>query len=290
MIKGILILSIFLGMLNIQAKELVRIGHMLDTSLDVSPKDMKVSLRLWITEIGKSTGLEFEPQFYNSIKELKEDMDQGNIDYIIVRALDVVEEFDINDLIEGYSPVRANNSIHNTLSLVVPKKSNYQTLRDLKDKHIGLYEGSEAEEIFINSLLLEKELPVYTKYFSKLTYYKKRSRALLDLYFKKVDAVIVTKGTIDLASELNPQIGKSIQVIHQKQLHLGMVGFFSNKVDKTVVNKFYNGLINMTDNKRTQQVLTLFKSDRLEKTDKTKLLKLQQYYQDYLNLQKVTLK
>lgn len=272
--------------INIEAKEMIKSAHLLDTSFDISPQDMKSALTLWIREVGKSANIEIESHYYTSIEDLKKDMLNAKVNFMVVQSIDVVESFNLDELIEGYSPVRKNNNIHNTLVVVVHNKSKIKTVEDFKGKRLGLYTNSDIEQLYIDTLLLEKNLPIHSKYFSSVKKYKKRSSALLDLFFNKIDVAIITKGTLELAAEMNPQIKNSIKVLNEKYFRLGMVGFFSKNIDKKTLDKFYGGIERITESERAKQILTLMKSDKLEKTNKDELYKLQRFYNEYLELKK----
>ena len=109
---------------------------------------------------------------------------------------------------------------------------------------------------------------------------------LLDLFFKKIDIAVIRQGTFNLVNELNPQVGRSIAVLESRVLGDGMVGFFSKNADKNLITNFYKGIDKVNNSVRSQQILTLFKADFIEKVDKESLKILEMFYLEYVKLGK----
>jgi ABC-type phosphate/phosphonate transport system substrate-binding protein len=288
MLKLILILLLSTSTLFAHGK--LKVAHMLYSSLDASPKDIKTTLSLWMKDLGQHVDIPIESNFYTSIEDIKKDIAKGKVNYMMIRSIDAVKYFNTNELISGYAPVRLKNSTHNTLILITRKDSNFKNLRDLKNKEFGLYVNEEVGKLYIDTLLMQKNLPRYKKHFSKIHKYTKRSKVLLDLFFKKIDAAIITQGTLDLVNEMNPQIGKSIKIIEKKSLSLSVVGFFAKDTEQHIIDKFVDGIEKIHDSERSKQILTLFKANHLEKTDKKDLEELQKFYIYYQKLNKGVMK
>lgn len=271
---------------NLYAKPTLEVGHMLYSSLDATPKDIKTSLSLWMEEMSTHIDLEINSHFYTSIETLKKDLEEEKINYMIVKSIDVIKYFDYEKLIEGYSPARKKSASHNTLMIITHKNSKIDSIEDLKGKRVGFYTNDAMDIIYLDTILLEKNLENHENYFSKVVSYKKRSKVLLDVFFRKVDVAVVTQGTLELVNEMNPQVGRAIKIIDEKSFALGMTGFFSKNVDKSIVNSFYNGMEDITNSERAKQILTVFKADILKITDKEELRKLQEFYEYYQRLNK----
>lgn len=103
---------------------------------------------------------------------------------MMIRSIDAVKHFNTDELISGYAPVRLKNNTHNTLILITRKDSDIKNLKDLKNKRFGLYTNEEVGKLYIDTLLMQNNLPKYEKHFSEVHTYAKRSKALLDLFLK----------------------------------------------------------------------------------------------------------
>lgn len=89
---------------------------------------------------------------------------------------------------------------------------------------------------------------------------------------------------------MNPQIGKSVKIIEEKSLSLSVVGFFVKDTEQHIVDKFVNGIEKIHESERSKQILTLFKANHLEKTDKKDLKELQNFYIYYQELNRGVIK
>ena len=291
MLKVLLVVSFFLFTFSptLYAQKKLKVAHMLYSSLDASKKDIETTLTLWITDMGKHINIPVETHFYNSIEDVKKDMSSGKVNYMLIKPMDVIKYFDLEKLIDGYSPARKRDNIHNKLILVVRKDSQIKSIKDLKNKTLGLSNNNEIKTMYIDTLLMNQNLPKSKKFLSKTIKYTKNSKALLELFFKKIDVAIITKGTLELMNEMNPQIGKSTKILEEKSILLGNVGFFSINTDKEIIDKFNKGIKQLHDSERSKQILTLFKAERLERTNREELKKLKEFYTRYKILKKKNL-
>lgn len=286
MSKLLFLCFIFIFIPIINAQEKLKIAHMLYSSLDASPKDIKITLSLWMEEISETMDIELETYFYTSVQEIQKDMHSGKVNYMIIRSIDLVKHFNQDHLIEGFAPQRRQNNLQDRLLLVSSKENKTYKINDFKDKKFGICNSEYVGKIYIDTLLMQKNFAKHEDYFSKTVEYKKCSKVLLDLFFKKIDIAVIRQGTFNLVNELNPQVGRSIAVLESRVLGDGMVGFFSKNADKNLITNFYKGIDKVNNSVRSQQILTLFKADFIEKVDKESLKILEMFYLEYVKLGK----
>lgn len=63
MLKFILIFSLILSTSTLYAHGKLKVAHMLYSSLDASPKDIKTTLALWMKDLGKHIDIPIESNF-----------------------------------------------------------------------------------------------------------------------------------------------------------------------------------------------------------------------------------
>ena len=111
-------------------------------------------------------------------------------------------------------------------------------------------------------------------------------KALLDLFFHKVDAAIIMKKTFRYAAELNPQIAHTLYIAQMTPYCAGNFGFFTKAVDPQFAHYIKNLGLNLNDTKKGKQVLDIFRADAVIETKISDLKPIEKLYHDYLKLQK----
>jgi ABC-type phosphate/phosphonate transport system substrate-binding protein len=265
-----------------------RIGHMIYKNLDASPNDIKLTLGLWIKELSNHIKIPIKTIFYENMDDLKTDIEQNKINYIILNPLDVVNYIEEDILMPGYAPSRKNFNANNKIVLVVRKKDNITNISELKNKKIGIFKNDQIGKLYLDTLVLKNSYTKSDKFFSKIKLKKNRSRALNDLFFKKIDAAIINQATLDLMMEMNPQVGKSIKIINSIVLQTSSVAFFIKGTPQNLMNKFHSSISTLHENKRAQQILTLFKADELKKINISQLKTLKELKLENIQLSKKT--
>lgn len=286
MSKGFVLSLLFVvtAALYANALPVLHVGHLLYGSVDASPKDLKTTLGLWIQELGAHVGMQIEAHFYDSIDIMEKDFSAGKLDYILINPLDLIKSFDLEEHIEGFTPSRDGVNKHNTLVLLVRNDLQIKTIHDLQGKRVGVQKDDEVGRVYLDVLLMEEGLSRYDAFFSKVITEKKRSKILLKLFFNKIDAAVVTKGTLELVNEMNPQVGDAMHILEERSVQMGMASIFHKDIDPKIIEKFENAIKTLHENERAKQILMLFKADRLKRFSKSDSDELKALYDRYLIL------
>ncbi len=286
MLKRIVLSLLFVMTAVLYANTLpvLHVGHLLYGSVDASPKDIKTTLGLWMQELGLHIGMQIEAHFYDSVDMLEKDFTAGKLDYILINPLDLIKNFDLEEHIEGFSPSRDGANQHNTLALLVRNDLQIKTIHDLQGKRVGVQKDDEVGRIYLDVLLMEEGLSRHQAFFSKVIIEKKHSKILLKLFFNKIDAAVVTKGTLELVNEMNPQVGDTMHILEERSVQMGMASIFHKDIDPKIIEKFEHSIKTLHENKRAKQILMLFKADRLERFSKSDSDELKALYERYQTL------
>ncbi|QOY54217.1 PhnD/SsuA/transferrin family substrate-binding protein [Candidatus Sulfurimonas marisnigri] len=239
-----------------------------------SKKDMIIASDVWLKEITKGTGYKLDFKYYDDMSEMAADINAGKLDFITGFGLNFIKYFDLSKLEDGFGSGFLNGE-KETFVLIVNKKSGIESWSGLKDRKIGLDENDEIAKLYIQSKMYEtfqtKEI--------KLVPIASRQRALLKLFFGKVDAVIATNKSFDLMKELNPQVEKKLKIIDYTQLQATSFGFFRKGIDakmKTTLTSVSKGLGN---DERGKQLLMLYKSQIIVETKLEDLKPIKDLYE-----------
>jgi len=204
------------------------------------------------------------PNIYSSIVELEESVKNESNDLYIL----LPEEFlKLNrfGLLEPIAVSLRNNSVYDVYQIIVSKESNIKDLKDLKDKSIliGYSSGDDNPHLWLDHLLSSKGLGRKEKYFESVEVSEKSLPVILKVYFGQADACIISADNLNIAAEMNPNLGKDLIVLETSKPILRAI--LADRKSKTEKNKklLVENLLNLDNTSEGKQVLTLFRIDKL---------------------------
>jgi ABC-type phosphate/phosphonate transport system substrate-binding protein len=260
--------SLFFPSIALASGEKVRLSFGISSLhlSDASQKDTKAALEIWLLRLGKKKGYVVEPEvrFYLTLDEIDSGIARGEINCIGMTLIEFLSLKSRNMIIPLLSYYK-NNSAYETFLLLVHKDSPFKSMKDLKDKRIIIEQGKKAlvPLYWLDTALLEENLPTHGKFFTMAKTEDNSSRAAIPLYFKQIDACVISRSSYKTITELNPQLGKNLRIIKESPpIVLNLVG-----VAKTVAQKEREDFADMGTKLSTdedgKQILMLFQLDGL---------------------------
>ena len=212
--------------------------------VNVDVNDAFVAIKVWINELNKqiNLGMEGKPILYDNMYELAKNLKKNNISIIVCSSLEYLEyksKMDITPVLLG----TGENGISENYVILTKVKSNISNLTQLKNKRIIVHAGSNSEIIYmwLKVLLHDSKLGDYKTFFKDLKEGNLASQVILSVFFDQNDACIVTKSAYKTMGELNPQVGKSMHIIHTSPPFIIGLSCFTNEFLKTEIsNKIIN--------------------------------------------------
>lgn len=258
--------------------------------------DSKIALSLWMKDLGEKENTRINVIFYDNQKDIIADYTQND-------KLDII----INDVVsylENYPKINTASEFLWTLStqknskfyryyLIVNKKSNIKSLKDIKGKTVSVKENDSLAKLWFDKISYETNHKSYTHIIKKQINVSKISRVVLSVLFEKADFAIVTKGTWDTMTEINPSIKNSIDILLQsKSIFVPIIGAAKkNKnqegIKSEVMKKFINTASRVKDSVRSKQIRSLIKFENAFILKPTDLDELFKFYEVYKALKKV---
>lgn len=270
---------LFISML-LQGEEL-RIGYDNSSLSNYSKKDMKIATELWMTEFIQDIGYTVTSTFYDDPELMAADLNQGKLDYVTAFGLVFVKYFDLENLSDGFSGGSKNIEDSNFITLVSQNSAN----KDWKDLHkasIILQENDKEAELYVQDALLRANGKVDIE----LIPIRSRQRAVIQLFFGKADAAVVTLNTFKLAKELNPQIGKKLRIMENSGITSSGLGFFRKGLDPKAKKLMIESALRLDSDVRGRQMLALFQTESIIETKLEDLQPIKKLYERYMRLSK----
>jgi ABC-type phosphate/phosphonate transport system substrate-binding protein len=261
----------------------VRGGFYLNSFPEISIKDIEVALGFWTAEVLKNAGMIGKTIVYKNLEDMRTDFYQGKLDFVAASPMVFVNEFNLDLLADGYKALPFGKST-DKLVLITAKQPKFSHFKGLKNKRLGLLSNDATSEIYIDTLALESFGKKAKQVFSTISHSHKSSLLILDLFFKRVDAILVYEEAYTLATELNPQIKVETQIIAGlANISRGMA-FFHRRVNRKFREHIINLAINSINSHERYQLLSLFKSNSLKRSSLDDLKTTQQLKKRYLQL------
>jgi len=257
----------------------IRIGYSIESMSDINKRDLKISMVLWIEEIISQTEYSASYIDYDDTRSMAKDFNAGKLDLVIDFGINFVKYYEINKLSDGFRGGMKNNQKENII-IVLQENSSIEEFIKLRKPVIALQQIEEVFKIYATVHLINNK-----KNFTFLET-KKRSGALLKLFFNNADAAIVTEKTFDFVKELNPQIGSKLKIVSVSNVKAGAYGYFYKDFDTTKREAMIKIALGLDKSVRGKQLLSLFKIDVVKKSRVTELTNIKKLYEAYMKIKK----
>ncbi len=261
----------------------LNMGLFVNSLSEVTRADVDVAFNFWAGEIGKQEGITVMTQVYTDINVMRRDFDADKINFIIASPLPLLNEFDHEQLAEGYKVVWGSSAEDNLL-VVTRKQSKLHDLVALKNKQLSIVQNEPISAMYADILALESFGLEAKKVFSKINYESKSTRLVLNLFFKRTDVILVYQQLYDLTCELNPQIKRDTQIINVLPNLPRVLGYFHKRVDPEFRELVLTEVDKLATHPRGRQLLALFQADKVVRSNTTDLKSTQELQQRYLQL------
>lgn len=258
----------------------LRIGFDVDSLPDISRTDLEVSLKFWADEISEQTNVPISVTFYHDqMKQMLKDFESGKLNFIFTAPIQFVKQFNRDLLADGFT-TRQNAQHFDTLVILTRQHESTDTIQQLKNHRITLQTNNELHLLYLDLLSFQTFKQSYRNSFHLTTPEKNSQRLILQLFFKKTDAVLVSEGSFNLASELNPQLGNSLQVVARLPNVPPGTGFFHKAVAEDFREEVIGKAEKLNHYRRGQQVLEIFKATQVQRSAISDLDSIVKLYQE----------
>lgn len=241
----------------------IAIGFYLPVIRDFPRKDVEISLRFWVDELARSLDLTYKPvEFYNDMTVLKQDIEAGKINFLVGTSMGVAQHFDPAELGDGFSGYKL---APDQLLLVVRRDAGITTPRDLAGKRIGLLDGDELSDIYLESLMAKAwGKPDWNK-FAHVGRELRSSKLTHRLFFGRSDAALIYRSGYDAAVSLNPQVGRQLQVLEDYTFKTRSphIGLFSSQVRPEHREAISRAALRLNETARGRQVMQIYQADQM---------------------------
>lgn len=196
------------------------------------------------------------------------------IDYMSLK-----DRIDINPL---FIATRVEKPLENYLLITSSEISNLEQLSSLPNRRL-LTEDFGVRNmglVWLDTVLMEKEEILSTTFFTSIKKVFKPSRMVLPVFFRQAEACLVPESAFQTMVELNPQIGKKLNIILRSPGFVRSVHCAHPSLSKKFVDAMISNAMKMPESTDGQQLMMifqfrkhyLFKSEYLFETERIHML------------------
>jgi ABC-type phosphate/phosphonate transport system substrate-binding protein len=234
--------------------------------IDLNESDVKAAMKVWTETIAKEIGIPTDPTplMLEGAAALDAALRNGRVASAAMTSAEYLAmnvELQTGTLI---LPVSGGGTTEEYL-LIVHRDSPVQQVKDLAGRSLVRLENPRASlaPIWLDVLLALGGLRGEAC-FSAVTRTLKASQAILQVFFRKIDACLVTRAGFEITNELNPQVGKQLRVLAASPEFVPQLYCFRPNYPPALRQKAVAAISKMHESRQGRQVLTTFKVDRLE--------------------------
>jgi hypothetical protein len=286
---GRLILLLFLVCLQASptsatpVQEPLKLGFYLPAIRDANLADMKVSLGIWVTEIGKPLGLIVTTATYADIAAMREALDRAEMNFFSGPGMELAEVFTPEEIRSGYA--RRNKGVEEGIVLLVSNTSGIKRFADLRNKRLSRLSNDRLSDIFLEVQCI-KTAGMACRDFLQIKEEKRDVQSVYNVFFGRADAALVSLATLRTANELNPQVGQHLHLLLDWKAKALMFGIMTRHTQDSYRTLILNSVTESMKTPRGRQILELFKTDYLEPVDAEALQPYWALLREYNELRK----
>jgi phosphonate transport system substrate-binding protein len=243
-----------------------RVGFSSATFGEVNENDASAAIRVWAQSLARERGIAADPQprILRSVNEIVAGLTNRLIDAVSMTT-------------EEYAAIRGRvalqhcvvavrgKSLTEDYVLLTHRDGGVDRLSDLRGRKLGLLQSARASlaPAWLETLLAREQLGPSAEFFGEILPASKTTKAVLPVFFRKLDGCVVTRSGFELMTELNPQTGLRLKILATSPPVVPVVFWFRGDFDSPIRAKLLEevGLWHTTAAGR--QFMNLFQCDQL---------------------------
>ena len=265
------------------AQEPLKLGFYLPAIRDVNQADLKISLGVWVTEIGKPLGLTVTTTTYDDIAAMRQALDRAEMNFFSGPGMELAEVFTPGEIRSGYA--RRIVGTDEGIALLVSNTSGIKSFADLRNKRISRLSNDRLSDTFLEVQCI-KAAGMACRDFLQMKEEKRDIQSVYNVFFGRADAALVSLATLRTANELNPQVGQHLHMLLDWKAKALMFGIMTRHTQDSYRNLILHSVTETMKTPRGRQILELFKTDYLEPVDAEALQPYWALLREYNDLRK----
>ncbi len=244
----------------------VNIGFSSKAFVNTTREDMRVAVRILSQKVAKNTVGSADSRIYDSTAEIEQDLKAKRLDAVALTPEDFLE-IGATTPVEPVMVTATDNGHEVELVLLTRRDNGIRTFHGLKNKTIALpariVQYGNMYLTWVEMLSMREGVQKPDQFFTSVRETKTPSLSLMQVFFRQADACVVSRQVFELTSELNPQIGKELQVIERIGRLAGGIVVIRPDLREDRKQKLLQSLRTIHEGQEGRQLFLLFQLNRL---------------------------
>jgi len=262
----ILVSSFLFGQVKGPSDGTLNIGFTSGYFVDVNAADGLAATKVWADAIvqKKSLNLDTRSMVFSDLIELERAVKEAKVDVVALLTREFLS-------VEGRVPLEPHfvaqnrGKVNDECLLMVHDRSGVKSLEELQSKDILISDDvrDSLGKIWLESVVMAKGYVSLEAFFGKVRSIRKPSQALLPVFFRQADACLINSDSFNTMAELNPQLRRDLKLIAKSPAGTVTVICIRTGYKSPLRDLLIESLGNLHADPRGQQILTLFKVEKL---------------------------
>ncbi|MEW8505425.1 MAG: PhnD/SsuA/transferrin family substrate-binding protein [Candidatus Thiodiazotropha sp.] len=245
--------------------------------------DTSIATELVFTEFIKNIGKKGEFFNFDTAETVIKEMQLHRLDAVLADTLSYLDIDHMTNKNHRYSIVFGESKVQKII-LLTRRSDKISNLKQLKGKRFTHPLGNNLGLLFLNVSLMKEGLPTAKRFFATSTPAPDINTAIIDLFFNKADAALVTDFAFKTASELNTQIARELEVLISSEPIIPMIIGINKHVPKEFIEKVDKMATRLHEFPKMLHLLSMFKGKGIAKLSDQDLHSARVLKQTYDNL------
>ena len=234
---------------------------------EVNENDARAAMKVWAETVVRSGMVRADPNvlFSHDSATLLAGLRSRTVDGV---AVSTSEFLALRDQVQFNRYVFAviDGNIWDEYILLVHQDGGLAKIEDLRGHTLNLQHHSRTclATPWLDTLLREKGLSPTRDFFSQVLAENKLTKAVLPVFFRKIDACLVTRKGFKTMGELNPQVSRQLRVLAASPPIVPTGFFFRTGFPQAQQDRCLAEFTRVHTSPSGQQILTVFQTERLE--------------------------
>ena len=247
---------------------LVRIGISQGMWSGVNRNDAIAAITAWAKTILKQRGISgnAETRFFESTQDMVNALKSGQVEATSMFTHEFLT-LDASVKPDMVFLAAKNKSFTERYVILVHRSSGIDDVLGLRGRHVVLHKSPRTglAPQWLDTLLAGRSMDLPKEVSLNTTTIENASRAVLQVFFRKADACVVTSEVFEMVGELNPQVRVELRVLASSPDVIPTLFFFSAGYVSEIRDQLEAAIVALRDTPAGQQILTVFQCDGMEK-------------------------
>jgi ABC-type phosphate/phosphonate transport system substrate-binding protein len=261
--RGLLFGFLFLiGLKGVHAQEVnpvIRVGFSAKAFIGVNENDAKAATKVWAQTIAKERNVSVDPvaQVFRKVEEMRDALREKTVDAVVLSTL---EYFSLDLQMQPVKIVSLIGEPSERYMLLVHKDSGISDLSGLRGKSLNMQESfrSSLALIWMDTQLMQQGIGPTNRFMGKVQALPKASAAILPVFFRQVDACLVSSGAFATMVELNPQLAKNLRILAESPQYISAFFAFRRDLAPNLRLSLQTAMLDLEKTAGGAQILALF--------------------------------